>query len=121
MDTSEDTEGFPVDADSGLPSPASLSSSCGDRWQDRPYVCPVPGCGKRYKNPNGIKYHSLHGHTGDVEAKKPFRCHMFGCGKRYKNSSGLKGHLQQSHPREPLHNNEQLVAAGAADLKSHLR
>ncbi|KAF9326933.1 Transcriptional regulator of ribosomal biogenesis proteins [Podila minutissima] len=29
---------------------------------DKPYRCTVLGCDKSYKNPNGLKYHSLHGH-----------------------------------------------------------
>lgn len=29
----------------------------------RPFACPVPGCTKRYKNVNGIKYHVKNGHT----------------------------------------------------------
>lgn len=32
---------------------------------EKPYVCPVPGCKKRYKNVNGIKYHSKNGHKKD--------------------------------------------------------
>lgn len=32
---------------------------------DKPFVCPVPGCKKRYKNINGIKYHSKNGHKKD--------------------------------------------------------
>jgi hypothetical protein len=31
---------------------------------ERPYVCKVTGCGKRYKNANGLKYHMLHHHNG---------------------------------------------------------
>lgn len=29
----------------------------------RPFACPIPGCTKRYKNVNGIKYHVKNGHT----------------------------------------------------------
>ena len=29
---------------------------------EKPFACPVPGCKKRYKNVNGIKYHARHGH-----------------------------------------------------------
>jgi hypothetical protein len=32
---------------------------------EKPFVCPVPGCKKRYKNVNGIKYHSKNGHKKD--------------------------------------------------------
>ena len=33
---------------------------------DKPFVCPVPGCKKRYKNVNGIKYHAKHGHKKEI-------------------------------------------------------
>lgn len=32
---------------------------------EKPFACPVPGCKKRYKNVNGIKYHSKNGHKHD--------------------------------------------------------
>ena len=34
---------------------------------DKPYSCPVPGCKKRYKNVNGMKYHAKHGHKKDTK------------------------------------------------------
>lgn len=33
-----------------------------DERDDRPYACGVPGCDKRYKNANGLKYHTTHSH-----------------------------------------------------------
>lgn len=33
--------------------------------ESRPFDCPVEGCTKRYKNPNGLKYHLEHGHLND--------------------------------------------------------
>lgn len=33
--------------------------------REKPFACPVPGCKKRYKNINGIKYHSKNGHKKD--------------------------------------------------------
>lgn len=33
---------------------------------EKPFACPVPGCKKRYKNVNGIKYHAKHGHRKDA-------------------------------------------------------
>lgn len=76
------------------------------------FICPVPGCHKRYKNINGIKYHSKNGHdfkgkyvvgkhyvlfnnfdkhfsliSGKI--KRDFKCH---CGKGYKTAQGLKSH-----------------------------
>lgn len=68
--------------------------------KDRPYVCPVEGCGKTYKNSNGLKYHTVHGHDRDGKdvAEKPHRCPFAGCAKRYKNPNGLKYHILHGHP-----------------------
>ncbi|KAJ1950754.1 Transcriptional regulator of ribosomal biogenesis proteins, partial [Linderina pennispora] len=45
---------------------------------DKPYRCPVSGCDKAYKNPNGLKYHNLHGHCSMGEealgVSKPYKC-----------------------------------------------
>ncbi|XP_026687897.1 uncharacterized protein LOC113472366, partial [Diaphorina citri] len=38
---------------------------------EKPFACPVPGCKKRYKNVNGIKYHSKNGHKTDGRAPLP--------------------------------------------------
>ncbi|KAI8342091.1 hypothetical protein BC941DRAFT_466991 [Chlamydoabsidia padenii] len=71
---------------------------------DKPYRCDVPGCDKAYKNPNGLKYHRMHGHCestdSDNEAdalQKPYQCSVMGCRKRYKNMNGLKYHIEHSH------------------------
>ncbi|KAI8081605.1 uncharacterized protein BX664DRAFT_340808 [Halteromyces radiatus] len=71
---------------------------------DKPYRCDVPGCDKAYKNPNGLKYHRMHGHCestdSDNEAdalQKPYQCTVMGCRKRYKNMNGLKYHIEHSH------------------------
>ncbi|KAL8924337.1 MAG: hypothetical protein Q9208_004118 [Pyrenodesmia sp. 3 TL-2023] len=86
----------------------------------KPFMCPVIGCEKAYKNQNGLKYHKAHGHNnqqlhanGDgtfsivdpetlipysgtlgMEKHKPYRCDA--CGKRYKNLNGLKYHKSHS-------------------------
>lgn len=33
---------------------------------DKPIICPIPGCKKRYKNINGMKYHARNGHKKDL-------------------------------------------------------
>lgn len=38
------------------------SGSTTNGTNEKPFACPVPGCKKRYKNVNGIKYHSKNGH-----------------------------------------------------------
>jgi hypothetical protein len=72
----------------------------GSSAKGRPYVCLVPGCGKTYKNPNGLKYHTIHGHDRDGKdtVEKPHRCPFPNCAKRYKNPNGLKYHIQHGHP-----------------------
>ncbi|KAF9908036.1 hypothetical protein EC991_010280 [Linnemannia zychae] len=72
---------------------------------DKPYRCSVLGCDKAYKNPNGLKYHNLHGHCSnggmcesDSPETKPYVCTFLECGKRYKNLNGLKYHIEHSHP-----------------------
>ena len=63
------------------------------------YICPIPGCGKRYKNVNGIKYHAKNGHKREGRVKKGFKCH---CGKSYKSPSGLRHHVVSQHPMQNL-------------------
>ena len=66
------------------------------------FLCTVPGCTKKYKNINGIKYHVKNGHnkketlTGEV--KKNYLCH---CGKAYKSQSGLRHHQNTQHNLNP--------------------
>lgn len=70
---------------------------------DKPYRCTVPGCDKAYKNPNGLKYHNLHGHCTNTangendRSSKPYRCNFPDCGKSYKNLNGLKYHMEHAH------------------------
>lgn len=44
---------------------SASSGALGPAAQEKPFACPVPGCKKRYKNVNGIKYHSKNGHKKD--------------------------------------------------------
>jgi transcription factor SFP1 len=90
----------------GRKSTMSSDSSDESRDENRPYICKYPGCTKRYKNANGLKYHSIHGHLdGAVPApspipktnEKPYKCPHANCGKRYKNANGLKYHLTHGH------------------------
>ncbi|KAL1140170.1 hypothetical protein AAG570_000102 [Ranatra chinensis] len=61
---------------------------------EKPFACPVPGCTKRYKNVNGIKYHSKNGHKNEGKVRKGFKCY---CGKSYKTNGGLKNHTLTMH------------------------
>ncbi|CAO3621589.1 unnamed protein product [Cunninghamella echinulata] len=82
---------------------ALLASTHSTLNADKPYKCPVQGCDKAYKNPNGLKYHNQHGHCNLVTdenenvASKPYQCTIGDCGKRYKNLNGLKYHIEHSH------------------------
>ncbi|XP_063635292.1 juxtaposed with another zinc finger protein 1 [Cydia splendana] len=74
------------------------ASAAGPTVQDKPFACPVPGCKKRYKNVNGIKYHSKNGHKKDGKVKKAYKCQ---CGKSYKTAQGLKSHSASQHMAAP--------------------
>ncbi|XP_050666959.1 juxtaposed with another zinc finger protein 1 [Leptidea sinapis] len=79
----------------GVKMNASASSGAlGAAAQEKPFACPVPGCKKRYKNVNGIKYHSKNGHKKDGKVRKAYRCQ---CGKSYKTAQGLKSHSVMHH------------------------
>uniref|UniRef100_A0A1A9ULQ2 C2H2-type domain-containing protein n=1 Tax=Glossina austeni TaxID=7395 RepID=A0A1A9ULQ2_GLOAU len=62
----------------------------------KPYVCPVPGCEKRYKTIIGIRYHAKKGHRDKV--RKRFMCP---CGKCYRDAHGLKSHALMIHKSSP--------------------
>ena len=76
-----------------------LNAVATDDGDGKRYVCPVPGCGKRYKNVNGIKYHAKNGHRKDIKLKA-HKCH---CGKSYKSPSGLRHHMMSHHQVTPKH------------------
>ncbi|CAG4982659.1 unnamed protein product [Parnassius apollo] len=72
----------------------AASGALGPAAQEKPFACPVPGCKKRYKNVNGIKYHSKNGHKKEGKVKKAYKCQ---CGKSYKTAQGLKSHSITQH------------------------
>lgn len=99
------------------------------RITDRPkprfpkqHICTVEGCGRKYKNPGGLRYHISHAHPDPDSAAarsdfhgrhgkrgknvpdiyKPYRCLADGCGKRYKNVNGLVGCCREK-TRFPVH------------------
>lgn len=102
-------------ASSGYPAGGYSLSRSGN---DRPFVCPVSGCGKTYKNANGLKYHAIHGHDG-VLVEKPHKCPFNGCGKRYKNSNGLKYHFQHAHPNTPPPSGLAMTSGSNNNYPSH--
>ncbi|KAJ2958084.1 hypothetical protein NQZ79_g6327 [Umbelopsis isabellina] len=98
---------------------ALFASAANQANVDKPYKCPVQGCDKAYKNPNGLKYHNQHGHCNVVTeeneqlSSKPYQCTIGDCGKRYKNLNGLKYHIEHSHMAAL---NSTLAAAAAASF-----
>uniref|UniRef100_A0A3B4ACY1 C2H2-type domain-containing protein n=2 Tax=Periophthalmus magnuspinnatus TaxID=409849 RepID=A0A3B4ACY1_9GOBI len=81
--------------ESAISSESILSSMCMNGGDEKPFACPVPGCKKRYKNVNGIKYHAKNGHRTQIRVRKPFKCR---CGKSYKTSQGHRHHTINFHP-----------------------
>ncbi|XP_043549499.1 juxtaposed with another zinc finger protein 1-like [Chiloscyllium punctatum] len=81
--------------ESAISSETILSSMCLNGDDEKPFACPVPGCKKRYKNVNGIKYHAKNGHRTQSRVRKPFKCR---CGKSYKTAHGLRHHTITFHP-----------------------
>ncbi|KAF7198877.1 juxtaposed with another zinc finger protein 1 [Nothobranchius furzeri] len=81
--------------ESAISSESILSSMSMNGGDEKPFACPVPGCKKRYKNVNGIKYHAKNGHRTQIRVRKPFKCR---CGKSYKTSQGLRHHTINFHP-----------------------
>jgi hypothetical protein len=98
---------------------ALFASAANQSNVDKPYKCPVQGCDKAYKNPNGLKYHNQHGHCNVMSeeneqlSSKPYQCTIGECGKRYKNLNGLKYHIEHSHMAAL---NSTLAAAAAASF-----
>lgn len=57
----------------------------------KPFVCPVPGCGKAYKRREHLKNHATsHGTT--PEERKPFVCEFEGCGASFSNAHHRNRH-----------------------------
>lgn len=77
----------------GNPSPegqgvqlCSVASALGEK----PYLCTVPGCGKRFTEYSSLyKHHVVHTHC------KPYTCSS--CGKTYRQTSTLATHRRSSH------------------------
>ncbi|XP_061631590.1 juxtaposed with another zinc finger protein 1b [Phyllopteryx taeniolatus] len=86
--------------ESAISSQSILSSMCMNGGDEKPFACPIPGCKKRYKNVNGIKYHAKNGHRTQIRVRKPFKCR---CGKSYKTSQGLRHHTINFHPPDIIH------------------
>eukprot|EP00057_Strongylocentrotus_purpuratus_P018764 XP_011673238.1 PREDICTED: zinc finger protein 143 [Strongylocentrotus purpuratus] len=63
--------------------------------REKPYVCTVAGCGKRFTEYSSLyKHHVVHTHS------KPYMCSS--CGKNYRQISTLAMHKRQTHGEDPL-------------------
>ncbi|XP_060070959.1 juxtaposed with another zinc finger protein 1-like isoform X1 [Ylistrum balloti] len=66
---------------------------------EKPLACPVPGCTKRYKNINGMKYHAHHAHKKEISQIRKgttiYNCRY--CSKSYKTTNGLRNHMLNQH------------------------
>lgn len=60
-----------------------------DNEMEKPFCCPIPGCKKRYKNINGVKYHARHGHRKHPRERTAYKCF---CGKSCKSEQALLTH-----------------------------
>ena len=57
---------------------------------EKPYVCTVAGCGKRFTEYSSLyKHHVVHTHS------KPYTCSY--CGKNYRQTSTLAMHKRTAH------------------------
>ncbi len=60
---------------------------------EKPYVCTVQGCGKRFTEYSSLyKHHVVHTHS------KPYVCNH--CGKTYRQTSTLAMHKRTAHGEE---------------------
>ncbi|PSN49592.1 hypothetical protein C0J52_14214 [Blattella germanica] len=64
---------------------------------ERPYVCPVPGCGKAYSNSS-----DRFKHTRTHSVDKPYVCKVPGCPKRYTDPSSLRKHVKTYRHFPPM-------------------
>lgn len=62
---------------------------------EKPFACPVPGCKKRYKNINGIKYHSKNGHKKDGKYVSVFISNIFIINSRFQDQERVQVPLRQ--------------------------
>ncbi|XP_063095086.1 zinc finger protein 76 isoform X2 [Cavia porcellus] len=83
---------------------------------EKPYVCTVPGCGKRFTEYSSLyKHHVVHTHC------KPYTCSS--CGKTYRQTSTLAMHKRSAHgeleateeSEQALYEQQQLEATSAAE------
>ncbi|XP_078405560.1 Wilms tumor protein homolog A-like isoform X1 [Cetorhinus maximus] len=65
--------------------------------EKRPFMCPYPGCNKRYFKLSHLQMHSRK-HTGE----KPYQCDFKDCGRRFSRSDQLKRHQRRHTGVKPF-------------------
>ena len=73
---------------------------------DRPFACPVAGCGLSYRTSAGLHQHKRNKHPEMIQARgshgsgmiRKFVCPVEGCDKSYDTSQGMYQHKSSKHP-----------------------
>ncbi|XP_071385818.1 Wilms tumor protein homolog isoform X2 [Centroberyx affinis] len=78
----------------GIGPPVVRSSEANEK---RPFVCPYPGCSKRYFKLSHLQMHGRK-HTGE----KPYQCDFTDCGRRFSRSDQLKRHQRRHTGVKPF-------------------
>ena len=79
---------------------AMLKSHAIKHTNDRPFVCEVDGCGKRFKRELTYKNHL------NMHKNKFFKCTAEGCDKTYQTAPGLLTHQLSAHIKDKLYSCE---------------
>jgi hypothetical protein len=93
--------------------PRTSPRRSGSEEEDRPWKCPVEGCGKTYRFKGDLKYHAQHKHMElpDLPAQisrprsdkvgKEYPCPWQSCASGFKWERDLKRHIKVKHNCDP--------------------